>query len=1846
MPFAEGTRGRKPDPPKKRLPPVLQAVHPVAKATIKKAPPASTGRVERNPDAADRSRAARKSNVARGARPSGGMGAREVKDLSRLAKRSARMPVGEAVAAFQSHLADEGFDIAVDGVWGPRSQKAWAVYAGVVGKQQRYNFRSRVERALRDPSRVDPDEKLRLFGFQGATAIDNAHAQAQVWRRIQNQPRTPTVGEIPATVTRTRYDPNQFKEITETIPNPALRRMTRDEQLEIALEQSGIFDIAADRGAGRAQRILRWTGETFVVGQDLAKYLRGGEASASGIAADIALLPFLFAKGPVAGLKALERGAEFARLTPDEMVATLSKSEKRLWTLAQAARAAGRDLTPKQLEIAKLVEDPVARFKKGASHGYDETPIRDLTRDIRTRWQAVRGFKGGPIELSVLDPMMGPIRHVGELIATRGRNLVVRTEDGLEHTVPLGSIAHFGDPGSTPDEIAGIFPLREEALRARGAPMHAGERALEISRAIIDEGHPLPGRLQAPEELAAAVERVFQLAREGAANKDWYRRAAKATRILADHYGVEPKIVAQIIAITSQGVDTVTNIAFTKKALEQWQAGKPIWSGRFPTAQSEEIEKVFRGEPWEGRKRNSFYMNIIEEIDPDEYRRMVVQVGREAPVTVDMWVVRMFAPFLERDVPDQYYEAFERLIVRMADEYGWTPKELQAAAWVAAKTRGLLSDKIRRGAAKGSIARPSEESLDRFGRDAYEIGVARATGRADLDAGVAGDGRGRGNPDVRFAELDPADTESLARFVAAVRANPSPWSVSEPTLEQLLGARVFLSEDGGAGFSLSRTGELFAVFRNDPSLKGAGTEAALQAAARGSTWLNVYGIPALQRVYERAGFVEVARLRFNEEIVTEAFGPEVREVLRAQGDPDVVFMAFGAQPHPVRVFDDWDDAENYTRTLARPASPAGKFNLEGFEVEQLRSRAALAEDVLRETRKAESVLRGLDPPPNLIEADEERDASAWRDLFSRVDGLLRDIGRQPGLTSGALPFAGALDEAGERGLDIPYDARWLRAGDYTVQAPRARTSRLAPVPERAKVTRLGESIIDAASRGIDRQWVRDTAGIRVMTMTERAAKAGGRLQRKEMYRRQARVAGEIKQLLKVKEGSNEDIATFWYAQLPASHRNAEGLRLIQGQQKEELDYLLSGRALEDLDAREAVLRMRQGALRTDPDASPTDALRLINEIEEVRRLRTDIPLKVQDVSASIARLDEVIAVAPQASDRLLEALRKLTDDRERFLLDGDRLAQERAIERKGIVARWLGLEPDGTEIYMGHRLPRSDQGTPMQTSRGGTGRVSSPQGMSRNRLLLAATGRLVPSTRVAVSDWQQAAVFDEAIESRDALWRMGEPFKGNYRKGYLLVNPDGRVVPAYWRSEELQQFAETADDITEVRALAEDVISGWASRNSQEDWQRMLDEAVENGTDLSRLRMVPERLVSRYYAQFRSTTRPGPGGQAWDSLVDFAAASIIFARVGYIPKNIVQNVIMALPHQGGFFPVNAVRAGQALADPELRYLLRAEVGQTVNSALAREASTTVTGKALGALADFVSKFADEPARVSAFLHEAAAEGVISRVNPLLTERDRENLIRLLTDPDQRERLNDISWRSIEAMADFGRLTPDQSRWARRLLIIPGWLVAGSRYPFHFAATHPIRAALLAYIAMGEPGAPDELRFNEPVTHYMSGRRWLRGFDTPWGRLRTSSLNPVSTPWEIALALGASAKGIEPFDYETDVAFDYANPILAAAVAFLEGEGPPGMAVLKRLVPNYSFIEGMLDPRAHKNYPEDATRWGRLKREIGILPIEVIDDPPKKSRRRSGSINVRGGKQPPGSILGGGSRSGGGSILRP
>jgi hypothetical protein len=195
-----------------------------------------------------------------------------------------------------------------------------------------------------------------------------------------------------------------------------------------------------------------------------------------------------------------------------------------------------------------------------------------------------------------------------------------------------------------------------------------------------------PPGLDTPQKLASLRKKVEGLTREGAPGRFWYERSGKAILKAVGGDKVEAEKIAQAIAITSSGTPVGSNFDYALQAYLQNKAGQPITTGRFPAAMSKRLTDMFNGTPWEGRKTNSFYVNLMREIDPT----------LEQPVTVDLWMLRAFGYGTDNPT-DQQYTFVENEVNRLADQLGWEPQQVQAAIWVKAKAddEGITVDQAK-----------------------------------------------------------------------------------------------------------------------------------------------------------------------------------------------------------------------------------------------------------------------------------------------------------------------------------------------------------------------------------------------------------------------------------------------------------------------------------------------------------------------------------------------------------------------------------------------------------------------------------------------------------------------------------------------------------------------------------------------------------------------------------------------------------------------------------------------------------------------------------------------------------------------------------------------------------------------------------------------------------------------------------------------------------------------------------------------------------------------------------------------------------------------------------------------
>lgn len=203
-----------------------------------------------------------------------------------------------------------------------------------------------------------------------------------------------------------------------------------------------------------------------------------------------------------------------------------------------------------------------------------------------------------------------------------------------------------------------------------------------------------PGQIR---QLRAVMKK---LAMEGVEGRFWYEKSGKEILKITGGNLVEARQLAGLFAIYSSGTAVSAN---TTNALKLWAQFKGkdgklrvpkegTIAGRFGKMDRLAIEWLRSSAADEhfvekfGNKRFPFYLNIMREVDPKNY-----QVGQG--VTVDLWMMRAFGYDTAAPTDAQYaFVATE--IKRLADQLGWEKQQVQAAIWVAIKSRWEYVQKI------------------------------------------------------------------------------------------------------------------------------------------------------------------------------------------------------------------------------------------------------------------------------------------------------------------------------------------------------------------------------------------------------------------------------------------------------------------------------------------------------------------------------------------------------------------------------------------------------------------------------------------------------------------------------------------------------------------------------------------------------------------------------------------------------------------------------------------------------------------------------------------------------------------------------------------------------------------------------------------------------------------------------------------------------------------------------------------------------------------------------------------------------------------------------------------------
>lgn len=225
---------------------------------------------------------------------------------------------------------------------------------------------------------------------------------------------------------------------------------------------------------------------------------------------------------------------------------------------------------------------------------------------------------------------------------------------------------------------------------------------------------------------------LWDLIKRGAPYRDWYERGSGVIARFAERQGLSNRQAAAIVAITSQSANPTFNLKRAAEMVGEYKTlGRIEPSTRF-AGQAEKVTHVLEHPEtfnWDGVKTNNYFANFIHHLDPEFHAQMY---GADTQVTVDRHIANMILG--KKSVTEAQSNEVGDLFVRTAKNLGWTPKEVQAAAWVPWKaeqmditqTLKVLSKQMaQRGEIPKELLGPGKKISDKrtaFVRAAYEGG--------------------------------------------------------------------------------------------------------------------------------------------------------------------------------------------------------------------------------------------------------------------------------------------------------------------------------------------------------------------------------------------------------------------------------------------------------------------------------------------------------------------------------------------------------------------------------------------------------------------------------------------------------------------------------------------------------------------------------------------------------------------------------------------------------------------------------------------------------------------------------------------------------------------------------------------------------------------------------------------------------------------------------------------------------------------------------------------------------------------------------------------------------------------
>ena len=242
----------------------------------------------------------------------------------------------------------------------------------------------------------------------------------------------------------------------------------------------------------------------------------------------------------------------------------------------------------------------------------------------------------------------------------------------------------------------------------------------------------------------------------------------------------------------------------------------------------------------------------------------------------------------------------------------------------------------------------------------------------------------KGKPINSYKELAANSDEDAASFISKFRAanefnGKKAAQVYEYLPEEYKQMKLFTAENGKSGFALKPDGDIVSVFSAE---KGSTTGLMNLAIQNGGKKLDCFDT-FLPKIYKKFGFVEVDRVKWNEEYKPTNWDKEFFKQYN-NGEPDVVYMELKSSNTPTQekqITKKYNpDRETYQEKLAREQSEQVRADVTHSEY-VAKTTGRTSEDIIRGINSGDVVLKTVADIDSLVSqvADETADI---RDLFN------------------------------------------------------------------------------------------------------------------------------------------------------------------------------------------------------------------------------------------------------------------------------------------------------------------------------------------------------------------------------------------------------------------------------------------------------------------------------------------------------------------------------------------------------------------------------------------------------------------------------------------------------------------------------------------------------------------------------------------------------------------------------------------------------------------------------------------------------------------------------------------------